>query len=178
MAALPRLLLAIAWLGVAPAFAQTAPTDPHRPTSEERRWLQRCLDATPAEDPAAARARCAGRLTAACLGLEGQDTPRITQPEGRNSHPRSCAPIEAALWDAVLNRWYQDALDAMPAQAQDTLRRSQRAWIGYRDANCATESLVVPGFLGQDLAADCRLDMVTTRALEIRGLASLARENR
>jgi len=36
----------------------------------------------------------------------------------------------------------------------------------------------MPGFLGQDLAADCRREMVIARALEVRRLASLARENR
>ncbi len=176
MPALPRLLCLILLLA-APALAQPGP-DPHRPTAEERAWLRQCLEGVEADFPRAGFDRCARRLTGACLGLEEADTPRLRQPAGRNSHPRSCAPIEATVWDEAMNRWYREALDALPAAAQDALRRGQRAWIGYRDAACLVDPLVVPGFLGGDLAADCRLESVATRALELRRLAALAKENR
>jgi hypothetical protein len=79
------------------ASAAQAHPDPHRPTADERRWLATCIGTDPTETAAAIHGRCATRLTGACLGHDGALA--MEQPAGRNSHPRSCAPIETALWD-------------------------------------------------------------------------------
>jgi uncharacterized protein YecT (DUF1311 family) len=170
--ALALLLLAML---AGPVAAQ--PDDPHQPTAEERAWLARCLDLSDAGDAAAGR-HCAGLLTRACLGHDEAEVPRLRQPQGRNSHPRSCAPIEAALWEELLERWRGEAARAMPPPAREALRRSQRAWISYREASCQVESLVNPGFYGRDLAADCQRDIVAARALDLRRIAAMAREAR
>lgn len=162
-------------LAAAPAAAQR---DPHRPTAEERAWLERCVARVEADFPDRAFSRCARRLTRACLGHEEAEVPRLRQPAGRNSHPRSCAPIEATLWDELLNRWYREAQEAMRPEAAEALRRAQRAWIAFRDLACEVEAEMAPSFYGLDLAADCRLARVAERALELRRLADLAREVR
>lgn len=167
------LLLLAAMAGGAAA----QPDDPHRPTAEERDWLRRCLDAADPADPAAGQ-RCAGLLTRACLGHGEPEVPQLRQPEGRNGHPRSCAPIEAALWEALLENWHDEASRAMPAAAREALRRSQHAWLAHRDASCRVEVLVNPGFHGRDLAADCRRDIITARALDLRRIAAMVREAR
>lgn len=166
----PLVLVLLALLGAKPAVAQRA--DPHQPTAAERAWLERCLEAVDAAEARTAFDRCAGRLTGACLGIEDDATPDIRQPEGRNSHPRSCAPIETALWDEAMNRWYRQALRTLPPPAQEALRRAQRAWIAYRDLACAPEALANEGFMASDVAAGCRLDLVAQRALELRRLAA------
>lgn len=167
-------VLLAATLGV-PAAA--GPEDPRRPTLEERAWLQRCLDAADPGDPASGT-RCVGVLTRACLGHEDPEVPRLRQPEGRGGHPRSCAPIETALWDEWLERWSAEALDAVPAGARAALHASQAAWSLYRAASCQVEALMQPGFRGRDLAADCARDLVAARALDLRRIATLAREAR
>jgi uncharacterized protein YecT (DUF1311 family) len=166
-----RRLAALVLLAAGPAAAQASPD---RPTPQERAWLQACVEATSPDAPRTAFDRCAGRLTGACLGSEDPDTPALAQPPGRNSHPRSCAPIETALWDEAMNRWYRAALAAIPAEAQEALRRAQRAWIGFRDLACVPDALASPGFLGGDNAAACRLELVASRALELRRLAAPA----
>ena len=40
-------------------------------------------------------------------------------------------------WDTRLNAIYQVALDAQEGERRTALRDVQRAWLAYRDANCA-----------------------------------------
>lgn len=40
-------------------------------------------------------------------------------------------------WDARLNEIYKVALDAQQGERRTALRDVQRAWLAYRDANCA-----------------------------------------
>jgi uncharacterized protein YecT (DUF1311 family) len=148
------------------ASAAQAQPDPHRPTAEERRWLAACIGTDAADTTAAIHGRCAGRLTGACLGHDG--APDLAQPEGRNSHPRSCAPIEAALWDEWLNRWFGEVVQAAPAPAANSLRQAQRAWIAFRDAGCRAEAMLAAGFVGSDNAAACLLEQTARRALDLR----------
>lgn len=170
----PLALLLLAALS-GPVAAQ--PEDPLRPTAEERAWLARCLEGADPGDPVAGQ-RCAGLLTRACLGHDEPQVPPLRQPEGRNGHPRGCAPIEAALWEEWLDRWQGEAAQALPAPAREALGRSQQAWMPFRDASCEVEALVHPGFYGRDLAAECQRETVTARALDLRRIAALAREAR
>ena len=48
-----------------------------------------------------------------------------------------CLMAQHAHWDKQLTIAYQQAMkDAVPAQ-KEKLREAERAWIKYRDANCA-----------------------------------------
>lgn len=69
-------------------------------------------------------------------------------------------------------------MQALPAPAREALGRSQQAWMAFRDASCEVEALVHPGFYGRDLAAECRREIITARALDLRRIAALAREAR
>lgn len=172
-----RTLMVLLLLATLTGPARLQPDDPLRPTAEERAWLAQCLGAADPGDPVAGQ-RCAGLLTRACLGHDEHDVPRLRQPEGRNGHPRGCAPIEAALWEEWLERWIGEASQTLPAPARDALGHSQQAWSAYRDARCRVEALVHPGFYGRDLAAECRREAVTARALDLRRIATMAREAR
>ncbi len=46
------------------------------------------------------------------------------------------------------------------------------------DASCRVEALVHPGFYGRDLAAECQREAVTAWALDLRRIATMAREAR
>jgi uncharacterized protein YecT (DUF1311 family) len=170
---LPLLMLPL----VAPAAAQP---DPHRPTAQERAWLESCLrQAAAAPSAPGRRDSCGFRLTGARMGREADERPApVRQPPGRIDHPRSCAPIETALWDEWLNRWYREALAALPEPARESLGRAQRAWIAFRDAACGFETELSPGFLGQDMAATCRLEQTVARALDLRRIGEDAVANR
>jgi uncharacterized protein YecT (DUF1311 family) len=51
-----------------------------------------------------------------------------------------CADRDYRKADAVLNRTYQDAIKGLDAHTLDLVRKAQRAWIAFRDAECTYES--------------------------------------
>lgn len=114
----------------------------------------------------------------ACIGvLTGQCT---SKPEGQTTAGMvNCAFAEAEAWDVLLNREYQtargfaqsaDADDAaIYAVREETLRDAQRAWITFRDANCAAEYAAWgAGTIRQVFGANCHLQMTAERTLALR----------
>lgn len=138
------------------------------PNASERNWIAACLKEN--ESEGAAFSACVGKVAGACLGLE--DAPKAVKPSDKNGHPRSCAPVEAKVWDEYLNHWYNDAAKAIPAEAQEKLRDAQRAWIAYRAARCDLESALHPFPLGEDNRATCLMEQTARRALELRTVAT------
>lgn len=126
-----------------------------------------------AGDDTAARA-CIGSGAAACMaGAEdGETTFGMT----------ACLSAEADAWDRLLNDHYASArLAAQDADAADRatapayavrvarLRDAQRAWIAFRDANCALDHAAWGmGSMARIAFADCRLHMTAERTLELR----------
>ncbi|GGL73101.1 lysozyme inhibitor LprI family protein [Wenxinia marina] len=130
-----------------------------------------CFEEAPSVE--AARA-CEGAAAAACMdGAEdGQTTFGMVQ----------CQLAERDAWDALLNREYQDAIetfaadDAAEASAdfarrEESLRAAQRAWIAWRDAECALmQALWGGGTMGQVDAAGCLLRLTAERTVDLRAL--------
>ena len=81
----------------------------------------------------------------------------------------ACIGAERARQDGALNRAYAEALDRLNARQQATLRAAQRAWIGYRDARCASFLDAEWGSLARISAADCLLSMTIERRLDLEG---------
>jgi len=76
-----------------------------------------------------------------------------------------CIGVELKAQDARLNRAYQDAMKRMDLPRQKAaLTKAQRAWIAFRDADCA--SLYDPdwGTLSRVEANSCVLDRTAQRA--------------
>lgn len=85
----------------------------------------------------------------------------------------TCAMSEHAAWDAVLNREYKAVRAHYGADrtAADSLLAAQRAWIGWRDAECAFQhDRYGGGSMRTIAAANCRMGMTARRALELRAL--------
>jgi uncharacterized protein YecT (DUF1311 family) len=94
----------------------------------------------------------------------------------------TCLLAEAEAWDDLLNleyavaRDHARALDAADAAdfpefaiRADQVQAAQRAWIAFRDANCAMEyGLWGAGSLRQIAGGNCRLRMTATRSYELR----------
>lgn len=77
-----------------------------------------------------------------------------------------CLMAQRAHWDKELTIAYQEAMkDAAPAQ-KEKLREAERAWIKYRDANCAYY-LAGEGTIARINAAACFRDMTKRRAEEL-----------
>lgn len=94
----------------------------------------------------------------------------------------SCVLAERDGWDVLLNEEYASArafarrmdegdAELFPEYAvrADQVRDAQRAWIAFRDANCAMEyGLWGAGSMRQIAGADCQLRMTAERTIALR----------
>ena len=80
-----------------------------------------------------------------------------------------CLNARAAQWDKRMTIAYQRALNAGGAKQREQLRKAQRLWIQYRDANCLYY-FMGEGSIARVEAAECLRDMTQTRAKELIGI--------
>ena len=147
------------------------------PASAEVAQLAACADRH-LPDLAAAEAACVGLLSRPCT----------ERPEGGTTLGMvDCMQAESAAWDVLLNRAWpvlrgeakaSDAHYAETWQGQpppswaDALLTAQRAWLAFRDAECAERHASWgSGSMRSIAAADCRLSMTAARTLEFRARA-------
>ncbi len=122
----------------------------------------------------------------ACLGLMSQ-TCMDTQDGGHSTLGMvACLNAEADVWDKHLNAEYKQviaafrAIDADEAEhfpefakRAETLRDAQRAWIAFRDGECALAyALWGSGSMRNIAYADCRMQMTADRVFELKDLGS------
>jgi uncharacterized protein YecT (DUF1311 family) len=79
-----------------------------------------------------------------------------------------CLNAKTAQWDKKLNAAYKNALDAAQPKQREQLRKAQRLWVQYRDANCAYYYMG-EGSIARVEAADCMKRMTKARAEELGG---------
>lgn len=123
--------------------------------------VRACFSDTPfgTFDPA-----CLGDAANQCQGLPGGSTTiGITD----------CIGAETAIWDAALNETYQQVRDNFERVGGEdltiSLRDAQRAWIAFRDAECAMQyQKWIEGSIRTVVAATCRMRMTAHRALTLR----------
>ena len=155
-----RVLLLLAMSFAARADAQTADPAPYHAAFDS------CL-----AQPDADHAACIGDVSATCMEAEegGYSTYGMV----------SCVMMENGLWDEVLNADWprhralakrQDAAE-MPEfrQADEKLLAAQRAWIAFRDADCAAAAARWgSGSMRQTAYAGCLLNHTAQRVLDLR----------
>jgi uncharacterized protein YecT (DUF1311 family) len=88
----------------------------------------------------------------------GVSTPEIVE----------CLEAKTAYWDKRMTIAYQQALKIAEAKQREQLRRAQRLWIQYRDANCLYYSLG-EGTIARIDAGECMRSMTEARAKELEG---------
>lgn len=131
-----------------------------------------CLAAAPAE----ARAGCIGKVSDACIaGAEGGET---------TLGMSMCMADEAEVWDRLLNAEYRKTMARAKAMDSDeaesfpqfanravALRDAQRAWIAFRDAECALAYAEWgAGSMRHIAGSECVMRMTAQRALELRAM--------
>jgi uncharacterized protein YecT (DUF1311 family) len=91
-----------------------------------------------------------------------------------------CAMVETAAWDDLLNAEYQKtraraaAMDGFESQPEyavraDRLLDAQRAWITFRDAECALAySEFGAGTMRVLASSGCRLEMTADRTIQLK----------
>ncbi|MBT8416520.1 MAG: DUF1311 domain-containing protein [Silicimonas sp.] len=133
------------------------------------------VSATEAE----ARTACLGMMSTACMDSQdgGHTTLGMT----------SCLSAEAAVWDGHLNAEYRATRDWARAADEDEathfpefavraekLLEAQRAWIAFRDAECALDYAEWGSGSMRNIAyADCMMQMTAERTIELRRMREM-----
>ncbi|WP_102223076.1 lysozyme inhibitor LprI family protein [Acidimangrovimonas sediminis] len=109
--------------------------------------------------------KCLGAASNACQTLPGGDT---------TVGIVTCIGKETAVWDTLLNRGYKKLRAGFRKQGNglpEALVKTQRAWIGFRDAQCALDyARWGNGSMRGIAAANCMMVMTAARAIELRDM--------
>jgi uncharacterized protein YecT (DUF1311 family) len=105
--------------------------------------------------------------------IQARYTPVYTKcmasPDGQSTLGMiQCMQEETERQDARLNVAYRKAMTDLTPQEKDRLKTAQRAWITFRDADCA--ALWDPdnwGTLSKVTANQCTLDRTIARTIEL-----------
>ncbi|MEO1139559.1 MAG: lysozyme inhibitor LprI family protein [Pseudomonadota bacterium] len=88
-----------------------------------------------------------------------------------------CVMAETQVWDSALNAQYKatrahvDAVDTGQPPVSNALLTAQRAWIAFRDAECALAfELRRGGTIRSVAAAVCQMRMTAARTIELRDM--------
>ena len=82
-----------------------------------------------------------------------------------------CADRELAKSDAALNQTYRKLVADLDDEHRPILQKAQRAWIVFRDAECALQaSVALGGSMSGMLASECRAGMSDVRVKELKTL--------
>ncbi len=96
----------------------------------------------------------------------------LNAPSGRTTAGQiGCVDAELKRQDARLDQAYRGAMGRLNTRQQGKLRAAQRAWIAFRDADCAARQDEAWGTLSRVEAAFCVLEKTARRADELEAFA-------
>jgi uncharacterized protein YecT (DUF1311 family) len=111
----------------------------------------------------------AALIGAAAFAFAGEQGDPDKGCDGGTPEIVDCLNAQRAHWDKELAIAYQEALkNVVPAQ-RESLRMAERAWIKYRDANCAFYERG-EGSIARNDATECLRSMTESRARELEKL--------
>lgn len=131
-----------------------------KPTTKDTATIQKCIKAKTGRHWA--WERCIGIISEPCAKDEGSMTP---------SEVIACEAREQAVWDAILNDSYKRLRVKLDDEQQVKLRDMQRAWMTYRDKNCAFLYDYFQGTMANPMIAACTSRATGMQALYLRGFA-------
>lgn len=127
----------------------------------------------------------ASRLLAATLFLllpapllaEEEYRPDCSDPQTQ-SDMNVCAAEDAEAADKDLNAQYKDTMAALDNDAfetiRDRLRKAQRAWIAFRDAQCEAEAAIMEGGSGApQLLYSCKAEVSRARTGQLKAMKEM-----
>lgn len=120
-----------------------------------------------------------GTIYPSCLGQAANDCQNL--PGGSTTLGIvGCIQAETSVWDALLNEEYRATRDAMRAadaayggaiDRTEALLKAQRAWIAFRDADCAAAyARWQDGSIRNVVASNCHMTMTAARAIALRDM--------
>ncbi|MEM1314341.1 MAG: lysozyme inhibitor LprI family protein [Pseudomonadota bacterium] len=161
------VLLPSAALAVLLLAAPDARADEGADAGADSAFVSACLDVQLPRGAAVAEQRCVGLISAGCMN----------RPEGATTIGQSaCLLREASAWELAMNRQYELLLArvtshdvAASAGAAEALAKAQDAWAAYAEAECGyAYALWGDGSFRQVAGADCRLNVLARRAIQLR----------
>ena len=140
--------------------------------SVEEKAVRACFDG--ADIPVNGVPGCVGDASAACQAEPGV---------GTTLGIIGCHAAETEVWDGLLNQTYRDVVAAFeahdasagttPYSRVEALRAAQRAWIGFRDAECTMRyAQYQDGTIRGPVQAHCMMQMTAERTFELLALLS------
>ena len=78
------------------------------------------------------------------------------------------------MWDAEMNKRYRRLMSALKPRQRAALRKSQQAWLAFRDAEFAANGTIISskqGTMWPMLSDDRMMILVKERALHLQGYA-------
>ncbi len=93
----------------------------------------------------------------------------------------SCLDEGYSRWDSELNFMYQGLRGLLNQQQKEALKKAQRAWIAYRDAEFETINLIygsLQGSMWRLAAMSAKVEMVKARTLELQAYSESLQEGR
>ena len=106
-------------------------------------------------------------LTGAAVAASAAPLATNQRCDGSTYQMVECLKAKTAQWNRQLNVAYRAALKAAEPKQAEQLRKAQRLWIKYRDANCLYYDLG-EGTIARIEAGSCMLDMTRSRAKELK----------
>ena len=92
----------------------------------------------------------------------------LASPDGQSTMGMiDCTQKEDDRQDARLNTTYKKVLAGLNARQKAKLQAAQRAWITFRDAECASYQDEDWGTVSRVLAAGCVLHMTVQRTMDL-----------
>ena len=123
---------------------------------------------------------CCAAVALACTALTASAQDAALSPQFASCMDKSggitigmieCIGAETTRQDARLNRAYKAAMAAQSPERKKQLQTAQRAWIKFRDANCAYYYDPDGGSMARVSANQCMLTSTANRAQEIERLS-------
>jgi uncharacterized protein YecT (DUF1311 family) len=108
-----------------------------------------------------------GLLAASETDMSKQYTTCMDKANGANPDMIDCIMAETKQQDARLNENYKRLMSKLSAERKGALLEAQRAWIMFRDANCAFWDDPAGGQSAAVTAKECVLTMTADRASEL-----------
>lgn len=131
----------------------------------DARLVDECFTATPT-----------GERSPSCLGMASNQCQDQSPQSGTTLAITSCITAETEAWDAILNAQYGQTREHLRAQRPDLaehLLAAQRAWIAFRDADCALNyERWADGSIRGIVFANCVMVKTAERSIELRDMRS------
>jgi len=101
------------------------------------------------------------------INLTKQFSVCMDKADGVTQHMVECIDAEIKRQDARLNKAYKALVADLNPERKKQLLEAQRAWLKFRDTNCAFYFDPEGGTIARVQAVDCMMTMTASRAKEL-----------